>query len=120
MFQSIAYAQDSAVEEKTIGQQLIGLAPIFVVFIIFYFLIIRPQSKRNKEEQQMRNALQIGNKVVTIGGVFGTVMEIDNEKNVVSLNIAPNVNVTIYKSSIASVLKEKEAKIEEKTEEKNK
>jgi preprotein translocase subunit YajC len=120
MFQSIAYAQDSAPQEKTMTQQLIGLAPIFVVFIIFYFLIIRPQSKRSKEEQQMRNTLQIGNKVITVGGVFGTITEIDSEKGVVSLNIAPNVNITMYKSSIASLLKEKEVKVEEKTEEKKK
>lgn len=120
MFQSIAYAQDSTTQEKTIGQQLIGLTPIFVVFIIFYFLIIRPQSKRNKEEQQMRNTLQIGNKIVTTGGVFGTIMEIDSEKSVVSVNIAPNVNITMHKSSIASLLKEKENKIEEKNESKKK
>lgn len=114
MFQSVAYAQEPATQQKTLPQQLIGLAPIFIVFIIFYFLIIRPQSKRSKEEQQMRNSLQIGNKVVTIGGVFGTITEIDNEKGVISLNIAPNVNIVMYKSSIASMLTEKNEQNEQK------
>lgn len=88
-------------------QQIVGLLPIFLVFIVFYMFIIRPQSKKAKEDKQMRSSLQIGNRIVTISGVFGTIAEIDDEKNVVSLNIAPNVNITVYKSSIASVLKEK-------------
>ncbi len=104
MFFSVANAAEPAA--KSASSSIMGMLPILVIFVIFYFLIIRPQSKKVKNEQQMRDSLQIGNKVVTLSGIFGTVVEIDNEKNVVSLNIAHNVNIVVLKAAISEVLKE--------------
>ncbi len=103
-FNSIVNAAETSAPQ---GNPIAGLLPIVVIFAIFYFLIIRPQTKRAKEEKQMREGLQIGNKIVTTSGIFGTITEIDNLKSVVSVSIAKDVTIVMYKSSIANVLKEK-------------
>lgn len=103
-FNSIVNAAETGAPQ---GNPIAGLLPIVVIFAIFYFLIIRPQTKRAKEEKQMREGLQIGNKIVTTSGIFGTITEIDNLKSVVSVSIAKDVTIVMYKSSIANVLKEK-------------
>ena len=108
MLFSVANAAETT--SATQSNPVMGLLPIVIIFVIFYFLIIRPQSKKLKTEQAMRNSLQIGNKVLTTSGIFGTIVEIDNEKEVISLNIAQNVQISILKSAISEVLKEKESK----------
>ena len=104
-FVSTANAADATAQTSN---PIIGMLPIVVIFVIFYFLIIRPQSKKIKTEQKMRESLQIGNKVVTLSGIFGTISEIDNEKSVVSLNISKGVDIVVLKASISEILKEKE------------
>lgn len=104
-FISTANASDATTQTSN---PIIGMLPIVVIFVIFYFLIIRPQSKKIKTEQKMRESLQIGNKVVTLSGIFGTISEIDNEKSVVSLNISKGVDIVVLKASISEILKEKE------------
>lgn len=103
MFFQVAHAAEASQKAN-----LMSFLPIVAIFAIFYFLIIRPQSKKAKEEQLMRNSLQIGNKIITTSGMFGTVSEIDDKKSIVSVTIAKDVTVVMYKSSIASVLKEKD------------
>ena len=112
MLNAIAHASEVTTTAR--ANPIMGFLPIVIIFAVFYFLIIRPQSKRAKEEQTMRNSLQIGNKVVTTSGIFGTISEIDNEKGVVSVSLAKDVIVVMYKTSIANVLKDK--KEETKTE----
>ena len=112
MLNAIAHASEATTTAQ--ANPIMGFLPIIIIFAVFYFLIIRPQSKRAKEEQTMRNSLQIGNKVVTTSGIFGTISEIDNEKGVVSVSLAKDVTVVMYKTSIANVLKDK--KEETKTE----
>lgn len=105
MFFQVAHAAEVAPKN-----QIMNFVPIILIFVIFYFFIIRPQSKKLKEEQKMRNDLQIGNKIVTTSGVFGTVSEIDDKKSLVSITIAKDVTIVMYKTSIASILKENESK----------
>lgn len=83
-------------------QGLQGLLPIIIMFAIFYFLLIRPQQKRNKQRNQMLGALKKGDKIVTIGGVHGTIQEI--QENTIVLRIAHNVNVTFDRGAINSVV----------------
>lgn len=73
-----------------------------VFFIIFYFLLIRPQSKRAKAQRELINNVQVGDEVMTAAGIMGTIKEID--QNIVSLQIAENVVIQIQKSAIASTL----------------
>ena len=72
--------------------------PLILIFVIFYFFLIRPQQKKVKEHKLMVEGLKRGDKVITTGGIIGTVERIiDNEK--VEVNISENVNVEIIRAS---------------------
>ena len=76
-------------------------SPIFMIilmFVIMYFFMIRPQRKQQKAIEAFRNSLSAGQQVVTSGGVYGTVKELNN--NIVVLEIAPSVKIKIDKSSV--------------------
>jgi len=80
--------------EAGIGQFI----PLILIFVIFYFFLIRPQQKKVKEHKSMVEGLKRGDKIITTGGIVGTVERIiDNEK--VEVNIAENVNVEIVRTS---------------------
>ncbi|RZO91128.1 MAG: preprotein translocase subunit YajC [alpha proteobacterium HIMB114] len=90
---------------KTLGQFI----PLILIFVIFYFLLIRPQQKRIKEHKAMVEALTRGDNVVTSGGIVGKIIRvIDNEK--AEVEIANNVNVQVIKSTITQVLSKTEPK----------
>ena len=81
-------------ESSGIGQFI----PLILIFVIFYFFLIRPQQKKVKEHKQMVESLKRGDKVVTSGGIVGTIEKvIDNEK--VEVVIADNVKVDVIKST---------------------
>ncbi len=82
------------------------LLPFILIFVVFYFLIMRPQSKRQKQHQAMVQALQKGDRVVTAGGFHGTVQGVDTEADTVLLEIADRVRITLSRGSIARVIKE--------------
>ena len=84
------------------GAGLLTFAPLIFLFIIFYFLLIRPQQKRQKQTQQMLAQLGKGDNIITSGGLFGTIAGIKNDKVVVK--IAENVKVEVLKSAISSVV----------------
>ncbi|BAH42849.1 MULTISPECIES: preprotein translocase subunit YajC [Brevibacillus] len=75
--------------------------PIIIMFAIFYFLLIRPQQKKAKQRNAMLGALKKGDKIVTIGGVHGTIQELSDDT--VTLRIAHNVNVTFDRGAINNV-----------------
>ncbi len=78
--------------------------PMFVIMIgIFYFLLIRPQQKKAKEHRALLDSLKKGDSVVTAGGIFGKVTNLD--ENIVTLEIAPGVNIKIKKGHVAEVVK---------------
>jgi len=74
---------------------------LIAIFAIFYFLMIRPESKRRKERQQMMDALKRNDKVVTIGGLYGEIQDVHDDK--VVLRIAENIKVEVAKSAISAV-----------------
>ena len=84
------------------GSMLLTLLPFALIFFIFYFLVIRPQSKRQKETAAMINALKQGDRVVTSGGVYGTVAGIKD--NIAVLKIADQVKIEVAKSAITAVV----------------
>lgn len=104
------------------AQQLIMSLVLWVaVFGIFYFLLIRPQKKKDKEIKAMRDALNVGDKVVTIGGLCATIAKVEEDK--VILEVGPNrTKMPFEKWAIGSVLEKKEVKHEtvETKEEENK
>lgn len=80
----------------------IGLLPIVLMFVLLYFLMIRPQMKRAKEHKSMLEKLSVGDEVITNGGIAGTVREIGD--SFITVEIADNVRVRIQKGAIGNVL----------------
>ncbi|MFJ8580758.1 preprotein translocase subunit YajC [Micromonospora sp. NPDC093277] len=81
-----------------------GLTPILMIALLFgvmYFMMIRPQQKRRREAEQMQSALGAGDEVVTIGGLYGTVTQVDDET--VLLEVAPGVQTRYARPAIARV-----------------
>lgn len=77
------------------------VTPFLLMFVVLYFLMIRPQQKRQQEIQQMINSLQKGDKVITSGGIYGTVVGVKDD--IVVLRIAENVKVEFQKSAVIAV-----------------
>ncbi|MCF8110282.1 MAG: preprotein translocase subunit YajC [Desulfobacteraceae bacterium] len=78
------------------------LIPIILMFVIFYFLLIRPQQKKAKAHQEMINNLKKGDRVVTSGGIHGTVTSLD--ENSATVEIADKVRIKVTRGSIAGVV----------------
>ncbi|TDI74670.1 MAG: preprotein translocase subunit YajC [Betaproteobacteria bacterium] len=99
MLISDAYAQ---VSTPTGGGMLMELPLIALVIAIFYFVVIRPQTKRSKEQKSMIEALQKGDEVVTSGGELGRVTKLTG--NYLILEVSPNVEVILQKTAIQTLL----------------
>lgn len=97
MFIGTAYAQDAAAAANPILQ----FVPIILIFLVFYFLIIRPQQKRAKQHREMIGAVRRSDTVVTSGGVVGKVTKVDETE--IEVEIAKDVRVKVVKSTLADV-----------------
>ncbi len=85
-----------------------SLVPLILVFLIMYFLLIRPQQKKLKEHQAMVAALRRGDQVVTSGGIKGRVTKVLDADNELEVEIAPNVQVRVVRSTIQTVVSKTE------------
>ena len=94
-----AFAQSSG----GIAEGGFGLLPIIFVMVIFYFLLIRPQQKRAKQHKEMLAAIRRGDKIVTSGGLTGTVVKVVDDSDTVEVEIAKDVKVEIVRTMIATV-----------------
>ena len=106
MLISPAYAQDVAGMFGSATQFL----PLVLIFAVFYFLLIRPQQQRQKEMKSMLASLKRGDRVVTGGGIVGTVQRVPPDKDgkpasEVEVEIAPNLRVTVMRDTISSVIR---------------
>jgi preprotein translocase subunit YajC len=97
---SVAWAQGLAGGNGG-GSTWVSLVPFVLIFVIFYFLLILPQQKRQKKLKSMLDALKKGDKVVTSSGIWGTVANLGKET--VTLQIADNTKVKIQRDSIARI-----------------
>ena len=102
MFASPAYAQAAgAAAPDGTTSFLVNFAPLIFIFVIFYFLMIRPQQKKMKEHREAINSVQRNDQIVTAGGLVAKVTKVDEHE--VEAEIAPNVKVKIVKGTIAEV-----------------
>ena len=101
IFFSTAYA-DTAGAAPQQGSPWTTVIMLVVMFAIFYFLLIRPQSKRAKAQRELLASIGKGDEVMTSGGIMGKIVEV--EDTVLSLEIAPNVVIKIQKAAIANSL----------------
>ena len=86
-------------------EMLVQLMPLFLIFGIFYFLLIRPQQKKAKLHKEMVAAIQRGDKILSSGGMTGKVIRVIND-NDIEVEISNGVNVVMVKSTVAEVVKE--------------
>lgn len=96
MFISNAYAATATTTDFT------SFLPLIVIFVLFFFMIIRPQMKQAKEHRNMLAELQKGDEVVTSGGIVGKVTKV--AEAFVSIEIAPNTEITVQKHAVQSAL----------------
>ena len=85
------------------GGGLAAFLPFILIMFIIYFLMIRPQTKRQKEKQKMREELQKGNKIITMGGIYGSVQGFKEKRRQVIIKVDNNTNITINRTAIAGL-----------------
>ncbi|AXE30950.1 preprotein translocase subunit YajC [Chromobacterium phragmitis] len=99
MFITPAFASGSAAPA---GFDLMGFLPMIVIFVLFWFLMVRPQQKRMKETQKMLSELQKGDEVVTQGGIVGRVSKVSEQ--FLTLEIADNVEIHVQRAAVSAKL----------------
>jgi len=94
----MAQAPDAAGQPQN---PITAFAPLIIIFAIFYFLLIRPQQKRAKEQKEMLDNLKKGDKIITQGGIHGLIEGLTDK--VVTIKIAENVKIKVSRSSIVAI-----------------
>ena len=92
-----AYAQDAGA-----AGAVMQIMPLVLIFVVFYFLLIRPQQKKAKEHRAMIDAIEKGNEVVTSGGIVGRVSKLNDQ--FVTIEVAPGVEMTLQRQAISQLL----------------
>lgn len=103
LISSTAFAQDAAIPESG----FMSWVPLIIIFAIFYFLLIRPQIKKDKDHKAMVSDLKIGNNVCTMSGIIGKIKKIDDKESLIFLEVSDGVIITILKASVSQVLEDK-------------
>lgn len=102
MFISTANASENVAAPMSAGSSIMSLLPMVLIFVIFYFFLIRPQVKKQKLVENMIGGLKKGDKVIAAGGLQGTINNIDGD--VIHLSIAESVVIKVQKSSVTELL----------------
>jgi preprotein translocase subunit YajC len=97
-----AYAQAA---DAGAGGAIMQLAPLVLIFVVFYFLLIRPQQKKMKEHREMLGQLKRNDRVVTAGGIVATIIRVKDGSDEIEAEIAPGVKVTLVRGTISSVFR---------------
>ena len=102
MLASLLFSSAHAQSTAPGGSDLMAFLPMIAIFVVFYFLLIRPQQKRAKETKAMLEALQKGDEVVTAGGLVGKIAKLTDQY--AAIEIAPNVEISVQRAAIAQLL----------------
>jgi preprotein translocase subunit YajC len=107
MFTDIAYALSGAPGQgagaQGPGAMISSFMPLILIFVIFYFLLIRPQQKKAKEHKQMMEDLKKGDKIMTNGGVHGIIEDVDGDTLTVKIGVGSDVRVKVSRGHIATL-----------------
>jgi preprotein translocase subunit YajC len=101
MFIKEAFAQTAGAGG---GDFLVSMLPLILIFVVFYFLLIRPQQQKMKTHRAMIAAVKRGDKVLTAGGIFGTITKVEEAEDVVVVEIAKDVRVRVARSTISDLV----------------
>jgi preprotein translocase subunit YajC len=102
IFQLLAQAQP-ATPAPAPGGGIISFVPFILIFVIMYFMLFRPQKKRQQEQQRLVSALKTGDKVVTNAGIHGLIANV--KETTVMLKVADNVKIEMEKSAVTNIVK---------------
>ncbi len=103
-------AVDAAATAEKPGSPYGMLPVIVIIMVLFYFLVIRPQKKGQKQVEEMRNTVKKGDRVKSIGGIYGTVTAVDTTNNIVSVQVDTKVKLDFDKDAIATVVRKEDLK----------
>ena len=104
MFVTPAFAQAAGAAPGS-ADFLIQFAPFILIFVIMYFLLIRPQQRKAKEHRNMLQSLKRNDRIVTAGGIVGVITKVKEGTDEVEVEIAPNVRVNVLRGTIGSVVR---------------
>jgi preprotein translocase subunit YajC len=90
------------------GGGLVTLLPLLLLGGVFYFFLIRPQRAQRQRQQQLIGALEVGDEIVTIAGMYGTIVEIDTDDDTVTVEVAPGTRIRMLRRAISQRLTEDE------------
>jgi preprotein translocase subunit YajC len=106
MFDNIAYAMGQAPQGREVPNPLISFMPLILMFLIFYFLLIRPQQNKQKEHEKMVSQLKKNDEIITTGGIHATIVNVKDNTYIVRVD--DNVKIEISKSAVATLKKRAE------------
>ncbi|MGI9450108.1 MAG: preprotein translocase subunit YajC [Geminicoccaceae bacterium] len=101
MFIKEAFAQTAGAGG---GDFLFSMLPLILIFVVFYFLLIRPQQQKMKSHRAMVAAVKRGDKVLTAGGIYGTVVKVEDADDIAVVEIAKDVRVRVARQTISDVI----------------
>jgi len=87
-------------------ENLAGFAPLILMFVLFYFLIVRPQTQQQKKRKELLSSLREGDKIRTISGVYASIKKIEGDE--LTVKVADNVRIRLARFGVESVIKESE------------
>ena len=105
-FLTLVWAQETGGTGAPEGGLFVSLLPFLLIFVIFYVLLIMPQQKKTKKHRSMLEALKKGDRILTSGGVLGTIAAI--QKNIVTIQISENVRIKVRKEFISELITDAE------------
>jgi preprotein translocase subunit YajC len=97
-----AHAQSAPAASSPFGGDLMAFLPMIAIFVVFYFLLIRPQQKKAKEARAMLDALQKGDEIVTAGGVLGKISKLGDQY--LTVEIASGIEIMVQRGAVAQLL----------------
>jgi preprotein translocase subunit YajC len=96
-------------ETQQNGNAFVAFLPLILIGGVFYFLLIRPQQRRSKQQQALVRSAEVGDEIVTTGGIFGTIIEIDEDDDTLTVEIAPGTNIRMVRGGIGRRISEDDA-----------
>ena len=94
------------------GSSLVAFLPLLLMGGVFYFLLIRPQQRRARAQQALLRSVEVGDEIVTTAGVFGTIVAIDDESDVITLEIAPGTRIRMVRAGVGRIVGDERDAIE--------
>lgn len=94
--------------EPSGGGGLIAFLPLVLMGGVLYFIMIRPQKRQRQAQQSLLNSLEVGDEVITAGGIFGTIVDIDEDEDILTVEVAPGTNLRMIRAGVSRKLVEDE------------